>query len=113
MLVCALELNDKVSVCDITFPTHAALMFNPRVRAKVALLSRAIMPRQISVEELSDMMKLAGGEGEAAEGGFQFVDVREEDELQKAKIDGEQVDLIHARSVDTHGYLIYIRIYLA
>lgn len=50
------------------------------------------MPRQIMVEELRDMLKITGEGGEGAASQFQFVDVREEDEVKKARIDGEDLE---------------------
>lgn len=57
---------------------------------KVAILSRAILPRQMSVEELGEIMELRKGGAGDTDGKYQFVDVREEDELGKAKLPGER-----------------------
>ncbi|CAM9485653.1 unnamed protein product [Pylaiella littoralis] len=54
----------------------------------VALLSRAILPRQMAVEELGEILELVKSGAGDAEGKYQFVDVREEEELGKAKLDG-------------------------
>eukprot|EP00903_Cladosiphon_okamuranus_P018810 g17302.t1 len=54
----------------------------------VALLSRAIMPRQMSVEELGEVLELLKSGAGDAKNKYQFVDVREEEELAKAKLDG-------------------------
>lgn len=48
-----------------------------------------MMPQQIMVEDLRDMLKTSSDEGDAGERDVQFVDVREEDELNKARIEGE------------------------
>lgn len=57
-------------------------------RFQVALLSRAILPRQMTVEELGEIVELVKSEAGGAESKYQFVDVREEEELGKARLDG-------------------------
>eukprot|EP00904_Undaria_pinnatifida_P014205 jgi/Undpi1/9915/HiC_scaffold_28.g12369.m1 len=54
----------------------------------VALLSKAVLPRQVGVEELGEILELVKNEAGGAESKYQFVDVREEEELGKAKLDG-------------------------
>lgn len=54
----------------------------------VALLSKAVLPRQIGVEELGEILELVKNEAGGAENKYQFVDVREEEELKMAKLDG-------------------------
>ncbi|CAM9526240.1 unnamed protein product [Ectocarpus sp. 12 AP-2014] len=54
----------------------------------VALLSRAILPRQMAVEELGEILELAKSGAGDVDSKYQFVDVREEEELSKAKLDG-------------------------
>lgn len=56
---------------------------------KVALLSRAVLPRQMAVEELGEILELVKSGAGDAESKYQFVDVREEEELGKAKLDGK------------------------
>ena len=58
--------------------------------SQVALLSRAIMPRQMAVEELGEILELLKSGAGDAESKYQFVDVREEEELGKAKLDGKR-----------------------
>lgn len=43
------------------------------------------MPRQMSIEDLAETMELVKS---GADSKYQFVDVREEDELNKAKLEG-------------------------
>ena len=57
--------------------------------SKVAILSRAILPRQMSVEELGEIMELRKAGAGDTDSKYQFVDVREEDELEKAKVSGK------------------------
>lgn len=47
------------------------------------------MPRQMTVEELGEIMELLKTGAGDAESKYQFVDVREEEELGKAKLDGK------------------------
>ncbi|CAM9695993.1 unnamed protein product, partial [Hapterophycus canaliculatus] len=54
----------------------------------VALLSRAILPRQMAVEELGEILELVKSGAGDADSKYQFVDVREEEELGKAKLEG-------------------------
>ncbi|CAN0240234.1 unnamed protein product [Ascophyllum nodosum] len=54
----------------------------------VTILSRAILPRQMSVEELGEIMELRKAGAGDTDSKYQFVDVREEDELEKAKVSG-------------------------
>lgn len=68
--------------CPISHP--AAFLF----LSKVALLSKAVLPRQVGVEELGEILELVKNEAGGAEK-YQFVDVREEEELGMAKLDGE------------------------
>lgn len=56
----------------------------------MALLSKAVLPRQIGVEELGEILELVKNEAGGAENKYQFVDVREEEELKMAKLDGER-----------------------
>lgn len=53
------------------------------------MLSRAILPRQMSVDELGEIVELVRSKAGGAEEKYQFVDVREEEELTKAKLSGE------------------------
>lgn len=46
------------------------------------------MPRRMSVEELAEIVELAKSGAGAVDSKYQFVDVREEEELSKAKLDG-------------------------
>ena len=55
----------------------------------MALLSKAILPRQIGVEDLGEILELVKNEAGGVESKYQFVDVREEEELKMAKLDGE------------------------
>lgn len=55
----------------------------------MALLSKAVLPRQVGVEELGEILELVKNEAGGAESKYQFVDVREEEELGKAKLDGK------------------------
>ena len=55
----------------------------------MALLSKAILPRQIGVEDLAEILELVKNEAGGVESKYQFVDVREEEELKMAKLDGE------------------------
>lgn len=57
---------------------------------KVAILSRAVLPRQMSVEELGEIMELRKSGAGDTDSKYQFIDVREEDELGKAKLPGER-----------------------
>lgn len=68
---------------------------------KVALLSRAILPRQMTVEELGEILELVKSGAGDAESKYQFVDVREEEELGKAKLDGKRGPSEAYRSVCT------------
>lgn len=79
--------------------TRRLMCQHPRifVLRKVALLSRAIMPRQMAVEELGEILELLKSEAGDAESKYQFVDVREEEELGKAKLDGERGGLHELR----------------
>lgn len=48
------------------------------------------MPRQMAVEELGEILELLKSGAGDAESKYQFVDVREEEELGKAKLDGKR-----------------------
>lgn len=47
------------------------------------------MPRQMAVEELGEIMELLKSGAGDTESKYQFVDVREEEELGQAKLDGK------------------------
>lgn len=64
---------------------------------QVALLSRAILPRQMAVEELGEILELAKSGAGDVDSKYQFVDVREEEELGKAKLDGNHEDRLQAQ----------------
>ncbi|CAM9617924.1 unnamed protein product [Discosporangium mesarthrocarpum] len=53
----------------------------------VALLAKAVLPKQISAQELEDLL-IKGVTDGVVTGPYQFVDVREENELGQAKIEG-------------------------
>lgn len=72
------------------FDSIPYIFANLVVPYKVALLSRAILPRQMAVEELGEILELVKNEAGDADSKYQFVDVREEEELGKAKLDGKQ-----------------------
>lgn len=56
---------------------------------QVAILSKAILPRQMAVDELGEILEqVKTGCGEA-ESKYQFVDVREESELAQANLPGK------------------------
>lgn len=83
---------------------------SPRLDIKVALLSRAILPRQISVEDLGEILELKKNGAGDAESRYQFVDVREEEELGKAKLDGERNEAFgnHGKE-DEWGVYTFVR----
>lgn len=49
------------------------------------------MPRQMAVEELGEILELLKSGAGDAESKYQFIDVREEEELGKAKLDGRRL----------------------
>ncbi|CAN0325285.1 unnamed protein product, partial [Ectocarpus sp. 13 AM-2016] len=51
--------------------------------------AEAILPRQMAVEELGEILELAKSGAGDVDSKYQFVDVREEEELSKAKLDGK------------------------
>lgn len=54
----------------------------------MAILSRATMPKAMTVTELGEVLERVKSGADGADSKYQFVDVREELELARVKLDG-------------------------